>query len=67
MFFLNRRRQMIPAALICGSEWLAHQVLERLRKRMSSAEHELEMGKSFRYLHFLLKFSAQKYASSVNF
>jgi hypothetical protein len=29
--------------------------------------HELKMRESFRYPHFLLKFSAQKFASSVNF
>jgi hypothetical protein len=67
MFFLDRRPQMIPATSICGSEWLANQVLERIRKRMISVEDALEMGESFRYLRVLLKFSAQKSASSVNF
>jgi hypothetical protein len=67
MFFLDRHPQMIPATSIRGSEWLANQVLERIRKRMISVEDALEMGESFGYLRVLLKFSGQKSASSVNF
>jgi hypothetical protein len=52
---------------ICRSEWLADQVLERIRERMTSVKDELKRGESIRYPRFLLKFSAQKSASSVNF
>ena len=57
MFFLDRHPQMIPATSIRGSEWLANQVLERIRARMTSAKDELKRGESFRYPRFLLKFS----------
>jgi hypothetical protein len=42
-------------------------VLELIRERTSSVEDELEMGEWFRYSQVLVKFSAQKSASSVNF
>jgi hypothetical protein len=67
MFFLNRRRPLIPMAATCGSEWLPDQVLELIRKRGCSVEDERKMGESLGYFHFLLKISAQKFASSVNF
>jgi hypothetical protein len=67
MFFLNRRRQLIPTAAIRRSEWLADQVLELIHKRIRSVEEVMKIGKSLRCFHVLLKISAQKSASSVNF
>jgi hypothetical protein len=65
--FPQPESSMLPATSIGVMKKLADQVLERVRKRMTSAELELEMRKSFRCFHFLLKFIEQKSAGSVNF
>ena len=57
----------LPVTSIGAMAKLADQVLERICKRMTFVEHELEMGEWFRYSQVLVKFSAQKSASSVNF
>jgi hypothetical protein len=67
MFFLDRRRWMIPAMWICAREWLADQVLERLRGLLAFWQRESEIANRFRYPHVLCRFIAQKSASSVNF
>jgi len=52
MFFLNRPRQTISATSICRSEWLADQVLERIRERMTSVKDELKRANRFVILDF---------------
>jgi hypothetical protein len=67
MFFLKPESSSIPAEPICATEWLADQVLERIRERMTSVEDESKMRESFRYPHFFQRFIEQKSARSVNF
>jgi hypothetical protein len=57
----------IPAMSICAMGWLADRVLERLRGPLVFLQCESESANRFRYPHVLLKFSAQKFASFVNF
>jgi hypothetical protein len=52
----------IPARSICAMKKLADQVLERIRKRATFVEDKLDARKLFCSPHFLLKFSAQKFA-----
>ena len=66
MFFLSRNRQRFQLCRFGRRGWLANRVLERLRGPLVFLQCESESANRFRYSQVLLKFSAQKFASSVN-
>lgn len=62
MYFLSAESSAIATISICASQWLADQVLERLRKGMACVENELEMRKWQRFSQFCSIFISQKFA-----
>jgi hypothetical protein len=62
MYFLSRHRQQFQVKSIWAMEWLADQVLERIRKGMTAVAMSRRCANRCVVFISLLKFGSQKFA-----